>query len=108
MPDERPWGFSVFCDDLRQEVDGKRTLVGAYMAAMNVTGTLPASLPKLAIAVTFFEPHAAAATRDWEMPLCMIMPGETFDTAAFRIMVPPPPPEVLDEIKKWESEEPNP
>ena len=106
MADERPWGFSIFCDDLRQEVDGKRTLVGTYMGEMNIYGTLPALLPKLVIATTFYEPHATAATRDWEVPLHMMLPGETFDSASFKVALPAPPQTVVNGIRNFN--EPNP
>lgn len=40
-------GFATFCDDIRQEVGGKITLVGCYTGEMTVHGEAPATLAKL-------------------------------------------------------------
>lgn len=53
-------GYTTFCDDIRQEVNGKLILIGVYGADMLVPG-FPAVLPRLCI-LTFFrhypdEPH---------------------------------------------------
>jgi hypothetical protein len=52
-----PSGFSVFCDDIRQEVGGKITLVGAYAGELIVFGEPSSILPKLsALVVVRFSP----------------------------------------------------
>jgi hypothetical protein len=47
---------SLYCDDVRNEVGGKTTLVGVYESELNVSATdsnnLPVSLPRLCITVT--------------------------------------------------------
>ncbi|MGZ7132609.1 MAG: hypothetical protein ACXVH6_04450 [Halobacteriota archaeon] len=46
---------SIYCDDVRNEVGGKTTLVGIYDSQMNVSADkdqLPIAIPKLCIAVT--------------------------------------------------------
>jgi hypothetical protein len=50
-----PFGYTTFCDDIRQEVAGKSTLVGVYGPEMTVFGTLPTNLPKLALSVNYLE-----------------------------------------------------
>lgn len=45
-------GFATFCDDIRQEVGGKATLVGCYVGDMNVHGRAPITLPKLGVQAT--------------------------------------------------------
>ena len=47
-----PGGFAIFCDDIRHEVTGKTTLVGAYNNQLIVTGSLPVTLPQLCAAIT--------------------------------------------------------
>lgn len=52
-----PSGFTIFCDDIRQEVSGKITLVGAYADEMTVFGEAPLVLPQLkALIVCRFPP----------------------------------------------------
>lgn len=41
--------FCLFSDDIRQEVNGKVSLIGMYQGGMNIGGKLPVVLPKLAI-----------------------------------------------------------
>ena len=43
------FGYSLFCDDIRNEVGGKLSFVGCYNGAMFIRGGLPVSLPKFCI-----------------------------------------------------------
>jgi hypothetical protein len=51
------WGVTLFCDDIRQEVAGKNTLVGVYHVDMvfPVDVVFPIAYPRLAIFVTYYE-----------------------------------------------------
>ncbi|WP_143595019.1 hypothetical protein [Thioclava sp. DLFJ4-1] len=40
-----PYGTTIFCDDIRNEVNGKLTLIGCYSGDMNFTNPGPATLP---------------------------------------------------------------
>lgn len=51
-----PYGMAIYCDDIRQEVGGKTTLVGIYGADMIVQGDKPVQIPMLAIALHIFIP----------------------------------------------------
>lgn len=42
---------TIFCDDVRQEIGGKLTYVGAYSGSMLVS-TFPAVLPKFCVGIT--------------------------------------------------------
>lgn len=42
-----PYGVTIFCDDVREEVSGKQTLVGVYGPELHYTGVFPARLPVL-------------------------------------------------------------
>ncbi len=44
-----PHGVSLFCDDVREEKDGKRTYVGVHGQVLNIETTKPAVLPRLCI-----------------------------------------------------------
>ena len=52
------YGHVVFCDDVRQEIDGKLTLVGVYNSNLTVFGGFPAVLPKLCVVVWLNGPLA--------------------------------------------------
>lgn len=46
---------TLFCDDIRQEVNGKVSFIGAYSAALFVSA-FPATLPKLCLSVKVISP----------------------------------------------------
>lgn len=49
-----PSGHTIFCDDVRQEVSGKQTLVGTYGSAMYVA-EFPAILPQISCVICYRE-----------------------------------------------------
>lgn len=58
MPEIRaftPRGHVIFCDDIRLEVDGKRQYLGIYTALITLHAEPPVVLPKLCIAIDYFE-----------------------------------------------------
>lgn len=50
-----PYGYTIFCDDVRRELAAKSTFVGVYDGELRVFGKLPLILPKLVAVVSFFE-----------------------------------------------------
>jgi hypothetical protein len=54
----RPYGTTIFCDDIRDEASGKKTYVGVYFGEMLITSPLPAVVPLFALAITYLEPLA--------------------------------------------------
>lgn len=49
--------FGLYCDDIRQEVGNKQTLVGIYTGnELIFNGPFPAALPKLCVQATFVYP----------------------------------------------------
>lgn len=46
-----PYGVTIFCDDIRYELNGKLTLVGSYLSEMNFSGSAPGLLPTFAALV---------------------------------------------------------
>ncbi len=42
-----PFGYTIFCDDIRQEVNGKSTHVGIYTAEMHIWSEGTAVVPQL-------------------------------------------------------------
>src|SRR5260221_12989855 len=48
-----PTGFTIFCDDIREEVNGKVSLIGCYGADLRILGNqFPILLPKLGFHIT--------------------------------------------------------
>lgn len=54
-----PSGHVIFCDDIRHEVNGKVSFVGAYSNVMYITGSLPTTLPKLCMGIVYREEHTS-------------------------------------------------
>ena len=52
----RPYGTTIFCDDIRDEVSGKKTYVGVYFNELVISGILPVVLPTFGLAITYLEP----------------------------------------------------
>jgi hypothetical protein len=50
-----PHGFTIFSDDIRQEVGGKVTLVGVYNGVL-LTNAFPLMLPKFCFSTRYREP----------------------------------------------------
>jgi len=67
-------GFVTFCDDIRQELGGKITLVGCYTGEMTVHGQAPATLAKLGLQTKLVFP-AEIAPRKIDVRIDFV-PGE--------------------------------
>ncbi|WP_422577668.1 DUF6941 family protein [Phenylobacterium sp.] len=51
-PNEPPSGYTIFCDDVRAEADGRHTYVGVYQLAAGLE-SFPAVIPKLGLGVLY-------------------------------------------------------
>ncbi|KRA51820.1 hypothetical protein [Pseudoxanthomonas sp. Root630] len=78
----------IFCDDIREEVNGKISLVGCYTGGMQVE-SFPATLPKLCVFVrVIFSAHEPPSSvsfrllRDDEQLVVGHLPPETMPAAA--------------------------
>lgn len=57
------YGYTIFCDDIRQEVGSKLTFVGAYSADLNFTDPPPSALMKLCFfSVVYLAPEQLGET----------------------------------------------
>jgi hypothetical protein len=50
-----PYGYTIFCDDLRQETSGKLICIGIYTGEMIIIGNPPTLLPTFVAAITYRE-----------------------------------------------------
>lgn len=52
----KPHGTTIFCDDIRDEVGGKKTYVGVYLHDLVISGPLPALIPSFGFVISYLEP----------------------------------------------------
>ncbi len=50
-----PYGYTIFCDDVRQEMGNKTSHVGIYRGKLIINAPLPVLLPKFFLVVHYFE-----------------------------------------------------
>lgn len=70
------FGSSVFCDDIREEVGGKASLIGVYMGGMLVHSPFPAAIPRFGIAISLWQRHAKFVPN---VELRIYLPGDDDD-----------------------------
>jgi hypothetical protein len=87
--DATPWGFSLFCDDLRQEIGGKISIMGLYQTDMIFpeAAQFPLVLPKFAILTKYYE--SQPNTEDINFRI--FFPGDERDTPTIRAPFQRPP-----------------
>jgi hypothetical protein len=78
-----PYGYTIFCDDLRQEANGKLIYIGVYTDAMIIFGAPPILLPTFVAATTYRERPGES---DAPVKIKMFVPGS--DAAAAEIDLP--------------------
>jgi hypothetical protein len=52
---DRAFGYTIFCDDIRSEVDGKVSFIGSYMGNLLIHSPFPANLAKFAFGINYIE-----------------------------------------------------
>jgi len=79
------YGYSIFCDDIRNEPGGKLSFIGCYNAVMFTATQFPLVLPKFCTHFHVFSP----ATKPYESILARCyVPGSTDPIAEEAIDVP--------------------
>ena len=79
------YGYSIFCDDIRNEPGGKLSFIGCYNAVMFTATEFPLVLPKFCTHFHVFSP----ATKPYESILARCyVPGSTDPIAEEAIDVP--------------------
>ncbi|MBN9332975.1 hypothetical protein [Devosia sp.] len=72
-----PYGYTIFCDDIRQEVGGKLSFMGAYNGDLHILTGEPFTLPKLAAGMTVVVPEGIQITEPIAFALLHEVDGET-------------------------------
>jgi len=55
LPLPEIYGYTIFCDDIRQEVGGKITFVGVYSGTMFIHGEFPVTFAKFAFGISLMQ-----------------------------------------------------
>lgn len=80
------YGYTIFCDDIRIEVGGKVTYVGAYVGgSITLHGAFPFTLSKFAMDVFYLQRVA-----HFVMPkrIIVVMPGGTEENPSMVLEIP--------------------
>jgi hypothetical protein len=75
------YGYTIFCDDMRQEVGGKNSFIGCYNSIIFIHTPFPASLPKFCFCVTL---NQRREILDPNIELKIFMPGDIDDSPSFQ------------------------
>jgi hypothetical protein len=75
------FGTTLFCDDIRQEADGKFIFIGVYGSAMLVRVPFPVTLPKFAFGITFSQKRRLF---EHDIGLRIFMPGDKDDAPSIQ------------------------
>lgn len=78
-------GSTIFCDDIRDEVGGKRSLIGTYNTRLFVQGEFPYLLPKFGFFITYFE---RPGVFEDDVIFSVYLPGDEFDKPTVTTTVP--------------------
>ena len=98
MP-HKPDGYTIFCDDIRQEVGNKWSLMGIYGAELFVSEPFPFNMPRMGFHVVFKDDPRAPLKN---LTLCIFLPGDPDDKPTYKAEIAgsedqiPPPPDDLD------------
>jgi len=79
------FGLTEFCDDIRDEVDGKKSLIGVYTGDLFVDRGFPAIIPQLAVYVTLVEPFDQSRE---PVTVKVFVPGEKADQVIVDVDLP--------------------
>lgn len=80
-----PYGYTLFCDDIRYEINGKLTLAGVYASDMIFPNDFPVTLPKLCLRISYFErPHESTDP----IQVRVYVPGDPADMPSFKVDIP--------------------
>jgi hypothetical protein len=68
------YGYTIFCDDIRNEIGGKSSFIGTYMGVMLVHVGFPATLSTFAMAITILQRRRVLNPN---LSLWVFLPGDT-------------------------------
>lgn len=66
-----PGGYTIFCEDVRREHNGKGIYIGVFTGSMSLSGEFPMAIPSLKLVTTYLE-----------------RPGESDEAVIVRVFLP--------------------
>lgn len=72
---EDAFGYTIFCDDVREEVGGKLTYVGVYAGHLFVTTEFPLTLAKLCLVIHYMEAVEAPKVGELRIRITFVPDG---------------------------------
>ena len=85
LAQETPYGYTIFCDDIRMEVGNKPSFIGIYSDSVNVNKIFPATLAKFALAVFYYERPGESTE---PVRLSIFFPGDADDAPTINADIP--------------------
>lgn len=82
---DTPFGWVIFCDDVRSEVGNKQSYMGVYRADIILRQQFPATLSKFVIAIHYCERPDEGAE---PLELLVYFPGDQDDKPSFTAQFP--------------------
>lgn len=84
-PRPTPYGYTIFCDDVRAEVLNKHSYMGIYPGQLVVGSPIPTALPKLCLVIYYFERPGES---DEPVHFTIHVPGDDPATPTARLEIP--------------------
>ena len=80
-----PYGYTIFCDDIRREAGNKTSHMGIYGSTIEIAKPLPFTFPKFCFSVTYVE-RPGESTEPVELRI--YLPEDPEDAPTFKTDVP--------------------
>lgn len=96
MSGELPYGYTLFCDDIRREIGGKSSYIGVYKTDLAVAGGFPYSLPQLGLVIIYSETRDPPSSGP--VTFKIFMPGDEDDSPSIKGEFP------MDEARQYPSD----
>jgi hypothetical protein len=97
------YGHTIFCDDVRFEIDGKVTYVGAYNAFLFIQGEFPFTLPKFCFGIFFYQKEKIYRR---DIGVRVFLPGDADDKASLEANIQSPSDREIPRVEPIKGEEP--
>ncbi len=81
-----PYGWTIFCDDIREEVGGKSSFMGVYKGTMIINDVFPAIVPKFAMSINYR--IFRGDTRLNDIDLKIFLPGDDDANPSVATVIP--------------------
>jgi hypothetical protein len=79
------FGYSIFCEDIREETGNKKSYMGVFHTDMGIQVPLPTALPKFCMAIHYIERVELEPKR---LELMLFLPGDDEETPSIRSIIP--------------------